>query len=150
MAAAQEVVVDTNGDWEVVCSEADRNVCAIRQIGKGSDGNDVLAVTIRSLDGVTAENGQRVPAAIDIVTPLGVALRAGVRVTIDSGEPRAAPYEVCVPSGCLVRSPMSDEFVSAMKRGSTATVTVVSTQQGEVKVPISLRGFTASYDALDR
>lgn len=148
-AVGQEVVTETNGAWQVVCSEQNRDVCAMRQIGKGAEGNDVLAVTIRALDGVTADNGQPVPAAIDIVTPLGVALRAGVRVRVDGGEERGAPFEVCIQSGCLVRSPMSEDFLNEMKRGSNAAVTVVSTQQGEVTVNISLNGFTKSFNTIE-
>lgn len=150
-AAAQEQVRETHGDWQVVCAEGQGDVCAMRQIGKGPEGSDVLAVTVRALDGVTAEDGRPVPAAIDIVAPLGVALRQGVRVTVDGGQERAAPFEVCMQNGCLVRSPMSEEFLNAMKRGRTARMVVVSTQQGgtEVPVDISLSGFTAAFNAIE-
>ena len=147
-AAAQGTVTATYGDWNIVCDSSGEE-CAMRQVGKGPQGNDVLAVTVRALDGVTADDGSAVPAVIDIIAPLGVALRAGVRVTIDGGEERGAPFEVCTQQGCLVRQPMGTDFLEAMKRGVTARMLVVSAQRGEVPVDISLSGFTRSFGELE-
>jgi len=145
-----EEIRETHGDWEVVCASG-QDVCVIRQVGQDSRGQNALVVTVRELDGVTAESGEAVPAAIDIVAPLGVALQAGVRVQIDGGQERGAAYNICVQSGCLVRSPMGAEFLADMKRGVTAAMTFVvpSNQQArEVTVNVSLRGFTAAFNAL--
>jgi invasion protein IalB len=145
---AGETVRETHGDWDVVCAEG-RDVCAMRQVGRNSEGNDVLLVAVRALpEGTTTEDGRTVPALIEIRTPLGVGLRAGVRVQVDGGQERAAPYEVCVQQGCIVRQPMGEDFLAAMKAGRTATMTVVALQQGEVSVDISLLGFTAAFNSL--
>jgi len=138
----------THGDWDVVCAQSNDENCVIRQIGKNAQGNDVMVVTVRSLDGVKADNGQDVPAAIDVVAPLGVALRAGLRVKIDGGEDRAAPFDICIESGCLVRSPVGQEFLAALKAGNSASMTVVAPNQGEVSINISLRGFTKAFNSL--
>ncbi len=153
-AAAQQqpqdgVTTATHGAWDVVCAEAGSANCVIRQVGKNSEGNDVLVVTVRKLSDVTADNGEPVPAAIDIVAPLGVALRAGVRVKVDGGQDRGAPFDICLASGCLVRSPVGEDFLAALKAGNTATLTVVAPQQGEVAVNISLIGFTAAFNTLN-
>ncbi|WP_285672983.1 invasion associated locus B family protein [Paralimibaculum aggregatum] len=144
----KEVKKSTHGDWDVVCIEG-RDVCAMRQIGSDSQGNEVLAVTIRELKDVKAENGEVVPAAMDVLAPLGVALKAGLRVKIDGGQERAAPFDICLQNGCLMRSPMSADFLAQMKRGTNAAMTVVAPRRGEVSVTISLRGFTAAFNDLD-
>lgn len=148
--APGEVIKATHGDWQVVCASG-QDVCVMRQVGRDSRGQDALVVTVRALDGVTADNGEPVPAAIDIVAPLGVALQAGVRVTVDGGQERAAPFNVCVQQGCLVRSPMGTEFLEDMKRGVTAAMKLVVPDQNpprELVVNISLRGFTAAFGEL--
>lgn len=147
LAQGQEEVRATHGDWAIRCAPA-QNVCVMQQTGKGAEGNDLLDVRIRKLDGVTAENGENVPGAIQIAAPLGVLLRAGVRVQVDGGKVRAAPFEICIAGGCVVRDVMSEEFLGQMKSGSTAKMTIVSPQAGEVSVNISLRGFTKAFGSL--
>lgn len=141
----------SHGDWQVRCAP-DTDACVMAQVGKGPQGNDLIEMRIRKLDGVTGQNGDPVPAAIQILAPLGVALKAGVRVQIDSAEVRGAAFEVCAQGGCIVREPMGDKFVSEMKAGASATVTLTALppdgQVQELASRISLRGFTAAFNAL--
>lgn len=145
--AVREVKKATHGAWDVICAEG-QDICVMRQIGKDAKGNEVLAVTVRALKGVKAENGQPVPALIDIIAPLGVALRAGLRVKIDAGKERAAPYDICLANGCLVREPMSEEFLASFRNGTKAVMTLVAPQQGDISVTISLKGFTKAFGEL--
>ncbi|MEM1383012.1 MAG: invasion associated locus B family protein [Pseudomonadota bacterium] len=142
-----ETVRDTHGDWEIRCVDGSE-VCVMSQTGQGPTGTDVLEVRIRKLEGVTTDEGQAVPAAIQISAPLGVLLRGGVQMKIDQNEPRIAPFEICVPNRCLVRDVLSDDLVGQMRAGSVATMTVFSPNQGEVAVNISLRGFTRAFQTL--
>lgn len=145
--AAQEEVRATHGAWTIRCAQGTDN-CVMQQTGQGAQGNDVLDVRIRKLEGVTADNGEAVPAAIQIAAPLGVLLRAGLRVRVDGSEERGAPFEICIQGGCIVRDAVSTDFLNQLKAGATAQMTVVSAQQGEVPVDISLSGFTAAFESL--
>mgnify|MGYP006287653353 FL=1 len=147
-AAAQESVRETHGDWTVLCNDTQPDACVMQQTGQGNEGNDLLDVRVRKLEGVTTEEGERVPAAIQIAAPLGVLLRGGVRVRVDGNEERGAPFEICVQNGCIVRDLMSEAFLEEMKRGITARMTIVSPREGEVTSDISLDGFTAAFNAL--
>lgn len=142
----QETVRETHGDWEIRCAQG--GACVMAQVGKGVEGNDVIEVRVRKLDGVTGQQGEPVPAAIQILAPLGVLLPAGLRVQVDSQQVRAAPFEVCGPGGCIVRQAMSEDFLAEMKAGGTANVTLVAAPNTEVNVDISLRGFTAAFGSL--
>ena len=144
---AGDEVVATYGDWDIRCA-TERDVCVMHQVGKGEQGNDVIEVRIRKLEGVTGENGQPVPAAIQIAAPLGVALQRGVRVQVDGGEGTAFPYQLCVQGGCISRGALSRTLVERMKAGATATFTVVAANGNSVPVDISLSGFTRSFGEL--
>lgn len=143
-----ETVKATHGAWEIVCATNQPELCVMRQIGELGDGTQVLEVRVRKLDGVTTEDGQTVPAAIRILTPLGSLIQSGVTVQIDSAEPRTGVYEVCVPQGCIVEDPMSDEFLGRLKAGAVARMTFNMIQQGEIGVNVSLNGFTRAFNSL--
>lgn len=149
-AAAQneDTVKATHGDWEVRCGEGEKKLCVMAQVGKTSDGKTALEVRIRKLEGAKGPDGQPIPAAIQITTPLGAILRAGVQVSIDGGEARTGLYEICVPNGCIVREAMSEEFLANLKAGKKASMTFKLLQRGDIAATISLKGFTKAYGAL--
>ena len=97
---------------------------------------------------VTPGQMMAMAAAIQITTPLGTILRAGVTVKVDAGEPRTGAFEVCVPSGCIIRDPMSEEFLANLKAGNVASMTFNLLQLGTLNVSISLKGFTKAFKAL--
>ncbi len=145
---AADTVKATHGAWDVVCATAAPDQCTMRQIGKTADGKKVLIVHIRKLDGDKAEGGKTFPAAIQITTPLGTILPAGVKVQVDAGEPRTGAFEFCIPNGCILRDPLSAEFLASLKAGKAASMTFRVLQQGTLSVSISLKGFTKAFKAL--
>ncbi len=145
---ATETVKATHGAWEIVCSTAQADLCVMRQFGKNAEGGKVIDVRIRKLEGIKTQDGKTLPAAIRITTPLGTILRAGVTVRVDAGEPRTGVFEFCIPSGCILRDPMSEEFLANLKAGKVANMTFNLLQLGTVNVSISLKGFTKAFKAL--
>ena len=146
--AANETVKATHGDWEIVCATSQPDLCVMRQIGETADGKRVMEVRVRKLEDVKTEDGQVVPAAIRILTPLGTILPPGVQVSVDGSEPRTGLFEICLPQGCIVEDPMSEEFLGRLKAGATARMTFGMLQQGELNVDISLNGFTKAFGRL--
>jgi invasion protein IalB len=143
--APKQVLKATHGAWEVHCLEG-TETCAMQQVGNTADGKRALLVTIQRLAGVTAE-GQPVPAAITVNTPIGVLIPYGVRVGIDGGDVSPVPMLRCLRDSCAARAPLSDEGVDKLKKGSTAKFGFFL--QEEVLVDISLNGFTAAYNDLE-
>ncbi len=142
--APEQELRATHGSWEIHCIKG-TDTCAMQQVGKTSDGQRALLVTIQRLAGVTAE-GQNVPAAITVNTPLGVLIPYGVRVRIDEGNVAPVPMLRCVPESCAARAPLAEQAVDMFKKGSKATVGFFL--QNEVLVDLSLNGFTAAYNDL--
>ncbi len=147
-APDEEVVKEKHGDWEIICAANQKDLCVIRQIGLNAEGKRVLEVRIRKLNDVKTKEGQLIPAAIQITTPLGTLLRSGIKVQIDSGEATTGAYEVCVPSGCVVRDAMSEEYLARLRAGGKAKMTFALLQRGEITANISLAGFTKAFGAL--
>lgn len=143
-----ETVKATHGDWEIVCSTQKSELCVMRQVGETADGKRALEVRVRKLEGTKTKDGKNIPAAIRIMTPLGTILPPGVNVSVDGSKPRTGLFEVCLPQGCIVEQPISDEFLGQLKAGATARMTFGMLQQGEVNVDVSLNGFTKAFGSL--
>ena len=144
-AQPQDVLKATHGDWEIRCIQG-TEVCAMQQIGKTAEGQRALQVTVERLAGVTSE-GQPVPAALTVRTPLGVLIPYMVRLKVDDGNVEQIPLLRCLPDSCVARAPMMEQQVQQLKRGASATFGFFLTD--EVLVDVSLNGFTAAYNELE-
>ena len=137
------------GDWSVVCQSDGGSTCAMTQLGKDSQGSPAIEFVVRKVSEEEAEiDGVKIAAVADIITPLGVLLEFGLRLKIDDGEERGAPFRICQKHGCLVREPLSADVISALKKGGVASVTVAAEGAGPIDIEISLNGFTKAFDSL--
>lgn len=134
----------THGAWEVHCVEGTED-CTMRQFGDTPDGERALMVAVKRLEGVTNE-GQPVPAAMEVLAPLGLLIPYGIRLKVDQGEVTGIPLIRCVQDRCIAQEPLSEQSVSTLKGGATARFGFV--MNDEVLVDISLNGFTAAYNSL--
>jgi invasion protein IalB len=92
--------------------------------------------------------GQERPLATAIL-PLGTDLRPGIELAIDDGEPKRYPFSVCMPDGCQAHIPLDDALLAAFKKGVAGSVAFRrGPDQRAIKVPFSLKGFTAAVNAL--
>lgn len=88
---------------------------------------------------------RRVAAVIAI--PLGVQLMRGLEVSVDGKTIDTVPFQVCEPSGCQAVLPMDPPVVDAFKAGNQAEARV-EVRGREHGLPISLKGFTAGFNAI--
>jgi invasion protein IalB len=146
--ASTETVKATHGAWKIVCSSEQPDICVMRQYGLNAEGNKVIDLQIRKLKDAKTQDGKPIPAVVVIAAPLGVLLQAGMAIKIDENKPRVANFDICVPSGCVVRQPINEELLSEMKAGNNAAVLVVAAPKREIKIDFSLKGFTKAFKAL--
>ena len=118
------------------------------QIGNDKNGTPVLEVVLRKLADPLEADGQTAVAVLDVITPLGVVLTAGLSIQIDTGNVETAPFQICTEQGCLVREPIDEDLINRFRRGNVAKVQLVAANQGDVEAKISLAGFTKAYAAL--
>ena len=141
------------GDWTQNCTTnpppiasppkpGQQEVCFLVQDVLGKDGkNIVLKITVGFF-------GPQRQAGAFVAVPLGVPLARGLQLVIDGKAVNPVPFEVCDRLGCQTRVALTDEIVAAMKAGTQAVATMQSIEGQTARVPISLAGFTAGFNAI--
>ncbi len=133
--------------WEQRCvkTAVDKDPCELFQLLKDTDGNNVAEFSIFVLP-----EGSQAVAGATIVVPLETLLPANLTIAIDTAKPKIYPYTFCAAAGCVARVGFTAEEVAGFKNGAKATITVVPAAAPDQKVnlDLSLKGFTAGYDAI--
>ena len=134
-------------DWTARCEAdpADASVkrCYIIQgVMSGEQSQPVMLMAVAYLP------GQESPL-VTAILPLGTDLRPGIELAIDEGEAKRYPFSVCLPDGCQVHVPLDAALLAAFKKGVAGSVAFRrAPDRRTVKVPFSLKGFTAAVNAL--
>ncbi|NPD13627.1 invasion associated locus B family protein [Xinfangfangia sp. D13-10-4-6] len=135
--------------WEQRCEKVglEADPCQLYQLLKDADGSPVAELAIFTLP--EGAPGPAVAGA-NFIAPLETLLTEGMQLTVDTGKPRAYPFTVCTQIGCVARIGFTAEEIAGFKKGATATFSIspfVAPDQ-KVNLPVSLKGFTAGYDAM--
>ena len=84
-----------------------------------------------------------------IVLPLGIDLRSGIELTVDESYAKRHPFIFCIQDGCQSHVKMDDSLVGNFKRGIKGSIAFRTLPGGQVvRVPFSLKGFTAALSSL--
>jgi invasion protein IalB len=133
--------------WEQRCvkTESGADPCQLYQLLKDSTGNSVAEFSMFALP----EGGQAAAGAT-IVAPLETLLTEQLLLAIDGGKPKIYPFTWCSQIGCIARVGFLPEEVEQFKKGAKASVTIVPVVAPDQKVVVelSLKGFTAGYEAV--
>jgi invasion protein IalB len=136
----------THGDWQQRCirTEDGSNPCELFQLLRDGE-NPVAEFSI-----VALPPGGQAAAGATIVVPLETLLTQQLTLQIDGGEAKKYPFFWCDPIGCVARLGFTEAEVNQLKRGSKATLSIVSIANPKTPVTAvaSLTGFTAGYDAV--
>lgn len=133
--------------WEQRCTKmADgSDPCQLYQLLKDKDGNNVAEISMFPLPA-----GGQAAAGATIIAPLETLLTANLLLAIDGTKPKIYPFTFCAQIGCIARVGFTADEVTQFKKGAKATMTIVPAAAPEQKVDldVSLKGFTAGYDAV--
>ena len=137
----------THTDWTVRCMKTSdgNDPCELYQLMKDDQGSAVAEISVIPYTGEAV-------AIMNFVAPLETDLSTGLGLQIDGGKAAKYPFMVCAPIGCISRIGISQGELDGLKRGSSAVVTLVpfgaNPAENSVKVNMSLKGFTAGFDAV--
>ena len=139
---------EKHGDWDMACikTEAEVDPCSLLQILKDDKGNAVAEMSLFRL-----ESGGQAVAGATMIVPLETLLTARLTIAIDGGPGKQYQFAYCNPIGCFANIGLTQADVDALKRGSSATVSIVPAPAPDevIKLPMSLKGFTAGYKVVD-
>ncbi|MCU0831473.1 MAG: invasion associated locus B family protein [Rhizobiaceae bacterium] len=129
--------------WIVTCSNANPSAifaCIMQQSLQMQDtGQRIASVTIR-------KDGEQAFAIIQL--PHGVSLSAGVDVSVDDGPVAKLPIESADQNGSYARLLMDDATSKAMRAGTILRIVATSMTGEQLKLEMSLSGFSKSQDIL--
>ncbi|MCC6519657.1 MAG: invasion associated locus B family protein [Tabrizicola sp.] len=135
--------------WEQKCVRTEIGVdpCQLYLLLKDKTGNSVAEFTIFNLP--KGSEGPAVAGAT-FVAPLETLLPTGMTMQIDGGKGKAYPFTFCTQIGCVARIGFTAEEITALKSGGNGVITIVPfvAPNEKVELTLSLKGFTAGYDAV--
>jgi len=135
--------------WEQRCVRTESGIdpCQLYLLLKDKEGNSVAEFTMFNLP--KGSEGPAVAGAT-FIAPLETLLTAGMMLQIDAAKPKAYPFTFCTQIGCVARIGFTAEEVAAMKSGANAMISIVPfvAPDEKVELTMSLKGFTAGFDAV--
>ena len=144
--AAPGTVRESHGAWSILCDKpAGSSVeqCAMMQNVIADDRPEV------GLSVVVLKTVDRKARILRILAPLGVLLKDGMDLFVDSNNIGRAYFTRCFSEGCYVEVEIDDELLKILRAGKNAVFALrESVDQDRVGIPIELAGFAQGYDAL--
>ena len=147
-AAAQHGTVrSVYNEWKLRCETAPgapAEQCALVQSVTAEDRPNVgLTVIILK----TADGKSRI---MRVLVPLGVLIPKGLGLRIDQTDIGSAAFVRCLPNGCVSEVYLDEKLIAQLRGGKTALFLIYQTPEEGIGVPLSLAGFSAGYDRLDK
>jgi invasion protein IalB len=146
-AVGTTYIKETHGDWQLSCvrSGTPADPCQLYQLMQDDQGNSVAEISLFNLP-----PGTQAAAGASIVTPLETLLTAQVTMRVDNGQAKRYPFTLCASMGCIARVGFTEAELNSFRRGNKATFVIVPAMlpDEQVEITMSLKGFTAGYEAV--
>jgi len=143
-AEAQTAAPEVN--WQSQCVAPDRTSpvnCSMEQVVfVAKSGQQIAKLTITTGAGADAQR------RFILQLPLGLSVKDGVDLVIDKKPPMNVDIRTCEASGCYVNDPLSKNLLDGLRRGKELKIVLKNLQSKAFSLPISLNGFSATFDAI--
>ncbi|QXZ80939.1 invasion associated locus B family protein [Rhizobium sp. L51/94] len=123
--------------WVQQCAsiEKEGKICQASGSVRSPDGKQV--VLVMSL----APTPDGKVTAMQMAVPLGISLKAGIKIDIEGGYTTTMPVSRCTPQGCIVEGNVDAAMIEDMKVKSVATITVSTVEGKTIAIKLPLAGF---------
>lgn len=132
-------------DWTKVCGKdpaSNAEICYTTRDFVSDQGQPVMAVAVYE-----AKGGPQAQRVVRFLLPLGLMLQPGIRFAVDQSQPTPGRYALCFPNGCFAEAVgLKDDFIAAMKKGTSLNVSVQNQMAREVTFAVPLTGFGKAFD----
>ena len=137
--ARESLRVITYGNWRKYCFKAAGTSTLCRTTITGTFDTGQIAARVDLIERDGGGGGAR----IQLFLPVGMYLQAGVKLTIDQGQPFQIPYSWCLTNACIAADLAVPKLISEMESGQILTLEVVDSSILSVTSSISLEQFAA-------
>ncbi|MBD3646544.1 MAG: invasion associated locus B family protein [Pseudomonadales bacterium] len=147
---AQEIEASF-GDWSKVCAtpepedaaelQSQGKICQIVQTASQDESGDRL---LQTTIGYVSASEQPI---LSLVAPLGIYLPKGIVISIDD-TPITLPVQRSDGNGCMAYTTMNDSLIESMKQNDKGAVLVATNPNNNIKLPLSLKGFSEAFQSL--
>lgn len=148
-AGPQSYVKQEFDSWQLTCIKVPEGAepCQLYQLLKDQKGTSTAEISM-----VALPDGGQAAAGATIITPLETLLPAHITLQIDTAKAKVYPFTFCSAIGCVARVGFTKAEIDALKKGAKASMTIVPAAAPTQKVvlDISLKGFTAGFDAVSK
>lgn len=129
-------------NWLKICDPIANNkkACIMRQVVVTANKQFLGSFLLRD------DPGQESRLLAVAAVPLGVLLPFGVTWQIDGGKPIRVPYMLCDPQSCATQLVVNEAYVNSLKKGQKLVLTAKNRKNEDLKIEITLAGFTGVYD----
>jgi len=147
---AQKLYAQTFGDWSYRCLETvvpgkpETTSCFVQQqlvLSNNGHINPLLTLTLFK--------GAAKGLTMNIITPLGVALRAGVEISVDNDKPASSSYSFCNGNGCVVLGASAFPLSKDARTGKVGHAKIGLMNDKPLTINFSLKGLMQALTALD-
>jgi invasion protein IalB len=150
-APVPKLFAQVYGDWVYRClsspadAKAAQMVCSVQQqLVLKKDGHVTQLLTVTFVKDDTKGHD------MNILAPLGVALKPGVQLSVDSQKPMAATYSFCNENGCFVIGEPAAHFTKDIHSNQAKGHAKIGLMNGKlITIDFSLKGLMPALAALD-
>ena len=145
--SAPDTLSETYRDWVVVCQSrnpqegqpVERQCEMTQELRQQEGGQRVLSIALRP---------EGDAGLLTMITPFGLNVRDQVAIEVDGVTIIQAPFQTCLPAGCIVQAQIDQTSLDAMRAGEAVIVRLPTTAGEPFQVNISVLGFTAAWNRL--
>ena len=126
------------GDWRKLCFKPGdaKMLCRTSISGTFATGQLAVRVDIIERDGDGTKR-------LQLFTPVGMYLPAGVKLSVDQEPPYQAPYSWCLTNACIAADLADPKLINEMESGQNLILEVVDSNILSVSSSISLSQFAS-------
>ena len=149
-------LIATHGAWAVQCQEeppaagaegdgTGQRACGMFQTAKSERKGVGLTLVV-----VKGEQDGKPVTMLRVMAPIGVYLPTGVALEIDGDAVGRVPFTRCMPQICIAFAEASPPTLERMKKGGIANFIIYEAPGAGMAMELSLKGFTAALDELNK
>ena len=126
------------GDWQKYCFKPGgaKMVCRTTIIGTFETGQIAVRIYLVEREGDSAKR-------LQVLLPVGLSIRQGVRLSVDKGKGYTIPFSWCLTNACIAGEAANPALLREMESGKNLVIEVVDTNMLTVSTSLPLTQFAS-------